>query len=56
VHAHGIYDVECDTSTTLPRDCAELIKAFLPRRPVPTAFARLKAGETSRSSGASLPV
>jgi chloramphenicol 3-O phosphotransferase len=56
VHAHGIYDVECDTSTTLPRDCAQLIKAFLPRRPSRTAFARLKAGETSRSSGASLPV
>ncbi|CAM5229801.1 chloramphenicol phosphotransferase [Streptomyces spiroverticillatus] len=43
VHEHGDYDVECDTSTTDLRECAELIKKFLPRRPTPTAFTRLRA-------------
>ncbi|MFC5956138.1 chloramphenicol phosphotransferase CPT family protein [Streptomyces pratens] len=43
VHQHGDYDVECDTSTTTPRECAELIKDFLPVRPTPTAFTRLRA-------------
>jgi chloramphenicol 3-O phosphotransferase len=47
VHAHGIYDLEFDTSVTAPRDCAELVRDFLPGRPAPTAFARLKVGETS---------
>jgi chloramphenicol 3-O phosphotransferase len=47
VHAHGIYDLEFDTSVTAPRDCAALVRDFLPGRPAPTAFARLKAGETS---------
>ncbi|MER5559036.1 chloramphenicol phosphotransferase CPT family protein [Streptomyces sp. NPDC058961] len=42
VHQHGDYDIECDTSAASPRDCAELIKEFLPRRPTPTAFARLR--------------
>ncbi|MFG2720141.1 chloramphenicol phosphotransferase CPT family protein [Streptomyces sp. NPDC048416] len=42
VHAHGLYDVECDTSTTSPLDCARQIRDFLPRRPSPTAFERLK--------------
>lgn len=43
VHEHGDYDFECDTSTASARECAELIKEFLPRRPAPTAFARLRA-------------
>ncbi|GAA3836098.1 chloramphenicol phosphotransferase CPT family protein [Streptomyces coacervatus] len=43
VHQHGDYDVECDTSTASPRECAELIKEFLSRRPRPTAFSRLRA-------------
>ncbi|GHB35222.1 hypothetical protein GCM10010331_23170 [Streptomyces xanthochromogenes] len=43
VHQHGDYDVECDTSTAGPRECATLIKEFLPHRPTPTAFARLRA-------------
>lgn len=42
VHQHGDYDIECDTSAAGPRDCAELIKEFLPRWPTPTAFARLR--------------
>ncbi|MFH8241269.1 chloramphenicol phosphotransferase CPT family protein [Streptomyces sp. NPDC018321] len=42
VHAHGDYDMECDTGTATPRACAEQIKDFLPRRPTPTAFTRLR--------------
>ena len=42
VHRHGDYDLECDTSTASPRKCAERIKDFLPHRPKPTAFARLR--------------
>lgn len=42
VHAHGDYDLECDTSTTSPRTCAQRIRDFLPHRPVPTAFTRLR--------------
>lgn len=42
VHAHGLYDVECDTSTASAVDCALEISDFLPRRPLPTAFERLK--------------
>lgn len=41
VHRHGDYDLECDTSTASPRECAERIKDFLPRLPRRTAFARL---------------
>jgi chloramphenicol 3-O phosphotransferase len=43
VHAHGLYDIEVDTSITTPQDCAERIKAFLPGRPMPTAFEQLKS-------------
>jgi chloramphenicol 3-O phosphotransferase len=43
VHQHGDYDFECDTTTTSPRECAELIKEFLPRRPTATAFSRLRS-------------
>ncbi|MFI5888152.1 chloramphenicol phosphotransferase CPT family protein [Streptomyces sp. NPDC051554] len=42
VHHHGDYDLECDTSTVSPRECAQQIKEFLPRRPSPTAFTRLR--------------
>lgn len=42
VHRHGDYDLECDTSTSSPRDCAQQIKEFLPHRPSPTAFTRLR--------------
>jgi chloramphenicol 3-O phosphotransferase len=41
VHAHGSYDIECDTSTTSAIDCAQQIRDFLPRRPSPTAFEQL---------------
>ncbi|WP_315902658.1 phosphotransferase-like protein [Streptomyces misionensis] len=32
VHAHGLYDVEYDTITTSPQDCARRVSARLPRR------------------------
>ncbi|MFD9429283.1 chloramphenicol phosphotransferase CPT family protein [Streptomyces sp. NPDC060002] len=43
VHAHGLYDIECDTNTGSPADCALQIKDFIPHRPAPTAFERLKS-------------
>ena len=42
VHAHGVYDLECDTTTAGALDCARQIVAFLPQRPTPTAFERLR--------------
>ncbi|MEV1024318.1 AAA family ATPase [Streptomyces sp. NPDC050264] len=42
VHRHGDYDLECDTGAASPRACAERIKDFLPGRPTPTAFTRLR--------------
>jgi chloramphenicol 3-O phosphotransferase len=42
VHSHGIYDIECDTDSATPRECALRIKEFLPDRPTPTAFERLR--------------
>ncbi|MGW0631766.1 chloramphenicol phosphotransferase CPT family protein [Streptomyces sp. NPDC002758] len=43
VHAHGVYDIECDTSRADAMECAQLIRDFLPGRPRPTAFERLRA-------------
>jgi chloramphenicol 3-O phosphotransferase len=43
VHAHGLYDIECDTARLDPGACARRIKEFLPGRPRPTAFERLRA-------------
>jgi chloramphenicol 3-O phosphotransferase len=43
VHAHGIYDIECDTTEATPEDCAILINNFLARAQLPTAFDRLRA-------------
>ncbi|QZZ32426.1 MULTISPECIES: chloramphenicol phosphotransferase CPT family protein [unclassified Streptomyces] len=43
VHAHGLYDIECETNTASPADCAQQIKDFLPHRFTPTAFEKLKA-------------
>ncbi|WP_367435678.1 chloramphenicol phosphotransferase CPT family protein [Streptomyces celluloflavus] len=42
VHAHGVYDIECDTAAADPLECARRIKEFLPRRPTPTAFQQLR--------------
>jgi chloramphenicol 3-O phosphotransferase len=48
VHAHGRYDLECDTTHASPLDCALSIKAFLARardRNTPRAFDELRAAE-----------
>ncbi len=42
VHAHGLYDLEVDTSTRSPQDCADAIRAALAKpENVPSAFQRL---------------
>lgn len=47
VHAHGVYDLECDSGTATARACAEQVKAHvegaIARGEAPTAFARLRA-------------
>jgi chloramphenicol 3-O phosphotransferase len=43
VHAHGLYDVECDTTTASPYDCAARIAGFLGTGQAPTAFDRLRS-------------
>jgi chloramphenicol 3-O phosphotransferase len=43
VHAHGLYDVECDTTRASARDCALRIKAFLDRGQEPAAFGELRS-------------
>lgn len=44
VHAHGIYDLECDTTNTDPGQCAIQIAQFVSRpTPGPTAFDRLRS-------------
>ena len=42
VHAHGIYDLEVDTSVYSPEGCAQQIKARLQDGDPPGAFKRLK--------------
>ena len=41
VHEHAVYDVEIDTSTHTPRECAELVMAVLDAKPTPTALEQL---------------
>lgn len=42
VHAHGLYDLEVDTSKLSPAQCADAIRAVLAQGPgSPTAFQRL---------------
>ncbi len=43
VHAHGVYDLECDTGVSTPLECARQIAAALPRRARPTAFEELRS-------------
>jgi chloramphenicol 3-O phosphotransferase len=43
VHAHGVYDIECDTTAASARDCALRIKDFLARPVTPSAFERLRS-------------
>lgn len=42
VHQHGLYDFECDTSVSGPRECALAIKEFLGRAPARRAFDLLR--------------
>jgi chloramphenicol 3-O phosphotransferase len=42
VHSYGSYDIECDTTTASPRDCALSIKQSLDQLPIPRAFDRLR--------------
>jgi len=43
VHAHGIYDLECDTTASTPMDCALAIKQYMAGQQRPTAFDRLRS-------------
>ncbi|WP_411081882.1 phosphotransferase-like protein [Streptomyces sp. cmx-18-6] len=42
VHSHGLHDVDVDTSTDSPRECALRIRETLPHLPRPTAFETLR--------------
>ena len=46
VHAHGIYDLEVDTSLISPEECARMIREHLLYHP-PQAFRQLRAGHAS---------
>jgi chloramphenicol 3-O phosphotransferase len=50
VHAHGLYDVECDTTTASPYDCAVRITDFLGTGQAPTAFDRLRSLQLDRAT------
>lgn len=41
VHAHGGYDLECDTSVHSPKECAQTIADFIAKPGRSQAFARL---------------
>ena len=49
MHTHGCYDIECDTTTASPLDCALRIRDFLARsdpsdpQDPPAAFDQLRA-------------
>lgn len=43
VHAHGLYDIECDTSLMSPAECARHIRDRLGKRSGHSAFERLRA-------------
>ena len=49
VHDPGVYDLELDTSTMTPVECARSIRERLDRGPPPTAFGRLLELSRSRS-------
>ncbi len=42
VHAHGLYDIEVDTSVSNPDECAQQIVRRLTEGPSPDAFAQLR--------------
>jgi chloramphenicol 3-O phosphotransferase len=43
VHSYGSYDIECDTTTASPLDCALSIKRSMGRLPDQRAFDRLRS-------------
>ena len=43
VHAHGRYDIECDTTAASPYDCAARISDFVRSGTEPTAFGQLRS-------------
>ena len=45
VHVHGIYDLEVDSATCSPMECAMQIKKGLQAKPTPSAFSQLWALE-----------
>jgi chloramphenicol 3-O phosphotransferase len=51
VHAHGLYDVECDTTSTTAYECAVAITDFLARRQPATAFELLRASIAADRAG-----
>lgn len=42
VHSHGHYDIQCDTTTTSPRDCARFVVDQLDRITVPRAVEAMR--------------
>mgnify|MGYP001814706722 CR=1 FL=1 len=42
VHVPGIYDLEVDSATYSPMECAMQIKSGLQSKPAPNAFSRLR--------------
>jgi chloramphenicol 3-O phosphotransferase len=42
VHAHGVYDLEIDSSRASPDQCATAIMAYVRAHPQPTAFEKLR--------------
>lgn len=55
VHAHGLYDIECDTSRADALQCASRVKEFLPDRPRPTAFEQLRDKQRDSRHGRTDP-
>jgi len=51
VHAHGRYDLELDTETTSPADCARQVRAFLALPARATAFDQLRSDLAGGSTG-----
>ncbi len=48
-HAHGIYDLEVDSTTLTPYQSAEIIKTHLRNGPEPDAFRRIREKYLSNS-------
>jgi chloramphenicol 3-O phosphotransferase len=51
VHAHGIYDLDVDTSISSPEDCAQQIRGRIRSGDPPFAFKRLKALQEDNNIG-----